>query len=653
MNISLKCDNKIYNFNLPNNISLKYIKKLCNKLYKCEELDIYYNNEKLMDKYKEEDLLINIVNYNDSVIKLKILLHNNFNLRRNKTQLSNNSNTSNIKEPLKNIINENIDKKPGIKNLINLNKNKLFETLYIQKSKKLISLIKEFSNKIIQIDNFLFEKNLSKNNYLNFEKRLYKFVEGLILYYNKLIIILERNNNMTYNELIKNLELLYQEFLFDEENEKEIEFKKDKKNKNINNLSGNCNIIPEDESIIINSSKNLFPINLKRSEKKNYLNSEDSNLFNKKSKISSIKSVLLLSNKNLKNNDSKISYLNKNINNIFDLEQKDSKSSKNLINLTDRGIKVDSRLSKIRNLKITETYSEEKYKNNNIIMPKDSKEKDELSKSDKEEENKTKELSTIKDFRSSDDNNKNIDDKTDKEVKSIKSNKSYKSNESNEYNKNFIRKKGKEYNLNNFIKIKISDISDKLNIINSKNSFAFNSDTNNEKENKIINNEDNNSDLIEKEINLNEKRKESINPINAPKHKLTFHSLTNENEAEDKNEVKNNLDKKDKNMKNEKEDDKKEEDKKIGKNNIDDVIENLTPKKRESFKDNNNLFQKTSNIKEISNKEDDEIGEIKNKVKPSIYYMSNDSLDIARNINKKNLTKRTKNKTNNKFDFLI
>ena len=34
-------------------------------------------------------------------------------------------------------------------------------------------------------------------------------------------------------------------------------------------------------------------------------------------------------------------------------------------------------------------------------------------------------------------------------------------------------------------------------------------------------------------------------------------------------------------------------------------------------------------------------------------YVSNDSLDIARNINKKNLTKRTKNKTNNKFDFLI
>ena len=94
--------------------------------------------------------------------------------------------------------------------------NKIFETIYGQKTKKLFSTIKEFNRKIIAIDNFLFKKkpNFKNDNLLTFEKNLYNFIDGIKLYFKKLYTILETNNIVSYKEMIQNLNLFYNDLNF-------------------------------------------------------------------------------------------------------------------------------------------------------------------------------------------------------------------------------------------------------------------------------------------------------------------------------------------------------------------------------------------------------------------------------------------------------
>ena len=332
MNICLISDRQIYKFVLNYEMNLKYIKKLCYKIFKTEDLDIYYKDKKIFEKYSEDTILDDIVNAHDSIIKFKIIFHS-FCSSKNQTPSTTNSQTTNTIDIGRNHNNENKKKKFEIKSIINLKQNKLFEAVFTHKFKKLSSLMDEFNIKVIEMERFLFKKkDFSEKNHATFEKKIYEFVEGVTKYYQKLISILEKNNYASYDEIVHNLRYFYDNIVFNEE--KEVS----------NNIKENEQIIDyktlhNEDNFTINSSKNKFPINLKKSEKIATINAEKSNIFNKKSKKITIKDKLLSNEKT----DSKISFLNKRVkNDVFDIMEAKDTSNKIIINitdLTDRNIK--------------------------------------------------------------------------------------------------------------------------------------------------------------------------------------------------------------------------------------------------------------------------------------------------------------------------
>ena len=289
MNISLICQKKIYNFILPLEVTLNYIKKLCCKIYKCDLLDIYYKGDKISkEENDEKTLLKNIITEGDSNIKLKIVLNPTLSSStKNQTSSISNSpiNTKKIVDFDENITNA--DKILLFKN----KNNKLFETIYNQKTKKLLAAVRDFNKKIIDINNFLFKQkpNFSKNNnLLYFEKKIYDFIDSLRLYFMKLITDLEINNYAKYNDLVENLNLFYKDLFFYEDEEKN--------KKEVNNIINNT--INNTINTITSTPINKFPINLKRSDNSLNLNSDRSNYFNKSSLKPSIKNSLILNNKN-------------------------------------------------------------------------------------------------------------------------------------------------------------------------------------------------------------------------------------------------------------------------------------------------------------------------------------------------------------------
>ena len=205
MNISLLCTRKAYNFVLPLEVSLNYIKKLSCKIFKCELLDIYYRGEKITKvDNNEKTLLKDIISEGETNIKLKIVLNPTLSTStKNQT-----SSISNTPGPT-NKTNKTLLDLEGIteffsnsKKLIQSKNNKLFEALYNQKTKSLFSTIKIFHNKIIEIDNYLYKKkpNNKDDNLSKFENNLFEFIDGLKLYFTRLITTLEDNDYSTYSE---------------------------------------------------------------------------------------------------------------------------------------------------------------------------------------------------------------------------------------------------------------------------------------------------------------------------------------------------------------------------------------------------------------------------------------------------------------------
>ena len=291
MNISFICDKKEYNFDLPLETTLNYIKKLTTKIFKCESLDILYKGNKIafMDKEKNT-LLKDIVTEVDSTIKLKIILNPTLNSTKNQTPSESNSQAGTVK---------NLDL--GVNDIIeNSNKvilikkgelrNKLFEALYPQKTKKLNSALKEFNLKILEINNFLFKQKggIRNDNLTTFEKKIYEFIDNLIIYIRKLISILEMNNFVTYNEMIQNLNLLYPELYTFTKNNMIVEEDVNLRTLIETERNGNSNIF--------RSPISKFPMNLKKSDKNYTINSDRYNYFNKSTKRPSLKKILLLDN---------------------------------------------------------------------------------------------------------------------------------------------------------------------------------------------------------------------------------------------------------------------------------------------------------------------------------------------------------------------
>lgn len=631
MNICLISDRQIYKFVLNYEMNLKYIKKLCYKIFKTEDLDIYYKDKKIFEKYSEDTILDDIVNAHDSIIKFKIIFHS-FCSSKNQTPSTTNSQTTNTIDIGRNHNNENKKKKFEIKSIINLKQNKLFEAVFTHKFKKLSSLMDEFNIKVIEMERFLFKKkDFSEKNHATFEKKIYEFVEGVTKYYQKLISILEKNNYASYDEIVHNLRYFYDNIVFNEE--KEVS----------NNIKENEQIIDyktlhNEDNFTINSSKNKFPINLKKSEKIATINAEKSNIFNKKSKKITIKDKLLSNEKT----DSKISFLNKRVkNDVFDIMEAKDTSNKIIINITDLTDRNIKKKIKFEELDIKKVDSEEKNNKKEIKGNLNIKTEKEDSHIDNRE--KVDKLSTSGDlFKKTSNSLKKIVDiknKTSKSIISIKSQKSDESkkikndkkiikNDNNNKNDNIKKKDNFKKNDNNK-KNSINDKKEPKNKINNiKTSiFKFEADSENENEN-----------------NSNSSEKSAKNMNTNYKNKLVFNSTIKESESE---ECSNRILDYNNSLKNE-EDNKSEgildENGKKDKKRIDKLKKSLSKKK--------SLNPNILNIMKLSSKEDEE-EDAKKRLKPVTYHFSQNNLNYARTLSKKLLKKKTKTNLQNKFDFII
>ena len=631
MNIKLICDKKSFNFDLPIEANLKYVKKLSSKLFKCDLLDIYYKGDKITkEENQEKKLLRDIISDNDSNIKLKIVLNSTLNSTKNQTPSTTNSPRGTNKTSL----NLGDIKIYDSKNMIYPNhNNKLFEAIYKQKSKKLISSIKDFNRKIIEIDNFLFKKNMTnKNDNLNnFEKNLYEFIDGLRIYFTKLVTALDYNNYASYNDMIRNLEVFY-DFLNNDENM---------------GHDFNCKTCREIENNLVSN----FPINLKKCDTNFSLNNaEKCNYFNKSSKKPSIKKDFIINNmKTLKNSfeikasSLKVSQKINKINNIEEIDtiRKDSSKYKKLI-ISDNNI---NSISQDNNNNNFEDKSKDDIEQNNI----------EDKKSDNEE--KKLDLNSSKKLSECDISKKSINN-----ISAIM-------NKTNDSNKNIMN----EEEINN-----INNITNHSNKLNDNNNEKNNNDENNE-EQKISLNENLLNNKNENKIYKEQKTSNLISNIERQKLKLKSHlnSTIKENENENcsnssyfnnsnnkgnnknnnnsniskhsnksnNNSLNNNI-KKSINIKSINK--QKSENKDIIQNEKEPSINNNSPNKK-------NIASSCPKTQNNQKKRSVQINEPRKSIlAPPIYHLtSSNENEMAKVLSRKMAMKKKKNKTSNRYDFLI
>ena len=582
MNINLICQKKYYNFTLPLEVSLNYIKNLCFKIFKCKSLDIYYKGDKITkegngeNEYDEKKILLKDITNGESYIKLKIVLNSTLSSTKNKTPSSTNSpaptNKSNNSYDFggeDNNINSNII-------LLENQNNKLFEAIYGQKTKKLFSNIKEFNRKIIEIDNFLFKKkpNYKNDNLSIFEKNLYNFIDNIKLYFKKLYTVLETNNYVTYNEMIQNLNLFYNELnLYDDIEQKII------------NQTGKKN-----ETITITSTPiNKFPINLKKSENILSLNS-DRSYFNKSSKKPSIGNSLLLTNNNK-------------VNHILEIKKSFLNENKNI------------------------TKNDENNNENNTKSNNNSKENDKKSEKEKELN-----LSSSKKLTHS-----NLSEKTISSIKKTDSNKNN-TNEEEINNINITTQNSNKSEKNENEQV----VPFNLELVNHKKS---NTDTHLYKEiklpkmNQIFNQKKNNFNST-----IKENENENFSNSSYDNNNKSFNNIkVNNKEKKSKNKNKKNEQKEKNNIK----DNNKE------KENISQLVKELSPSNdinQSQESQTINSYPKELNIENNSNN-----NYHRKSIEHPIYHIYNTSNDteMAKVLSRKTINKKKKNKTSNKYDFLI
>ena len=373
MNINLVYEGKDYNFDIPNGVTIDYLKELSSKIFNSDKalLDLVYKNEKF--KINDDNALIrDLIPEGETNAILTVQINKNLNnLKKNevvplatlktkrvenndKEKKKNNTNISmeksrNLKIKEIQVIKEKSedkkenqnrslnfykDNKNNIKNKIIINnKNinlikkefdiKLFENIYIKKSKELLSLIKEFNNKVKEVYMILYKKyknsggitinNISSssnssissiNNGINsnyfyeltiYEKKLIDFQEKQIKNYKKLLESIKKFNKdgefLKLNEFFSNL------IIFGINNIKEnitepIKLLKLKKITNSKILQGN-NV--NNTIFGNNSSKNLnnnFPhLNLKNTNSSLIFEKKNNNSIILNNNISGIRSV--------------------------------------------------------------------------------------------------------------------------------------------------------------------------------------------------------------------------------------------------------------------------------------------------------------------------------------------------------------------------
>ena len=627
MNISLLCTRKAYNFVLPLEVSLNYIKKLSCKIFKCELLDIYYRGEKITKvDNNEKTLLKDIISEGETNIKLKIVLNPTLSTStKNQTSSISNTPLPTSKGNKTSLDLEGITEffSNSNKKLIQTKNNKLFEALYNQKSRGLFSTIKVFHNKIIEIDNYLYKKkpNNKDDNLINFENNLYEFIDGLKLYFTRLITTLEDNDYSTYSEIVQNLNSFYNELF----NLDEIEPKKNSKTTNEVNNTMNINNI---NNTIASTPINKFPINLKKSDYNLKLNSDRGNYFNKSSQKSSIKKALLLNNKNA-------------LKNTFDIKKNLNNSNNNIKTI---GKNIDEKnVKKSKFIKLT---NDENNNSNNIEIndKKNSvKNKDETHEGKKNTKEIELDLNSSKNITES-----NLSQKSINNISEI----TKKSNEDNDEDSN---------NINNSSKISKESDSEKNKQVVPLNLDLINNitDQENKKLPKKVNQNYNQKKYSPKNDKFNSIIQENENES------LTHSSIenyTNKNKNEKKNNYKskknssknnnkNNINTKNNNVENNKNNINNKND--ATNKKISDIYQNLTPLRSNQIRQSVriNSIPKRFNIEGNTIKK---FEPRKSVLNPPIYnvYISNEN-EMAKVLSRKAQMKKRKNKTSNKYDFII
>lgn len=637
MNINLICEKKSYNFSLPSDVNLNYIKKLCNKIFKCETFDIFYKGDKLTkeenenkenEKIEEEEgkILLKDISNGDSNLKLKIVLNSTLSSTKNQTpsllsptQTDKSNKTIDVGRNDNNIYSEKII-------LFKNKSNKLFEAIYTQKTKKLFLTIKEFNRKIIEIDNFLFKnKSNFRNNDLEiFEGKLYDLVDRIRLYFNKLFSVLEINNYVTYNEMLNNLQLFYNELKYDEDIEQEVKCK-----------------TAREINTITSTPINKFPINLKKCENKLNLNLEKFNYFNKSSKKQVIRKDLLLSDENKiqKNFLIKRPLLNE----VKKIKKEKSKFIQ--VNNTDKNNNLSE--NQIQEDKKDDNNNDNDYNNNNIDDKKNT-----YNNNNDEELNKKSEKDIKINLKSSKNIiESNISDKLNNTISSItkKTNKSIDSNNNNS-NENILNENEEDVKINN----SNSQISNNLENNNESQVVPFNLDLINKKEK----DEDNN---LYKEIkisrtnqflkvdNLNNRNKYSTIKENENENITSSYDNSNNNSknsiSKNNSSDNNNIKAQNNSKKNIKQKERTNQQKTISLLINELKSSDHIDKANQNERNNNN--QKRSNSENNNDKR-------KSVVELPIYHIyTSNGTEMAKILSRKAIMKKKKKKTSNKYDFIF
>ncbi len=218
MNINLIYEGKDYNFDIPNGVTIDYLKELSSRIFNSDKalLDLVYNNQKIENKDDNaliRDLIpegetntILTVQINkdtnnstkDEIVPLVSLKTKTFNNNDNNKESNNNDDNKeqsknnkekdkmNKKDSKKKINNKSLDKdilhnmnnnkNHRSKLIIDTNKNinvikkdfdiKSFQSNFLRKNKELLELIKEFNNKVKEVYLSLYKKykNVGGNN---------------------------------------------------------------------------------------------------------------------------------------------------------------------------------------------------------------------------------------------------------------------------------------------------------------------------------------------------------------------------------------------------------------------------------------------------------------------------------------------------------
>ena len=434
MNINLIYEGKNYNFDIPNNVTIDYLKELSSKIFNSEKelLDLIYNNRKISDN-SDNTLIRDLIPEGESNAILTVQINKNLSNNNHKKKkerkisfehLKERNNKENIKTVeknnklndrydkydnekenhkekkmikinpktdestssknekllLENIYNNNIQSKIRLmltnNNRLNYKENKKekFNNEYIQKNGELLSLIRQFSDKIKKIYLILYNKykisnkNLShntstlsnvkttrneniNNNLLDnsfyelalYEKKIMNYLEIQIQHYKLLLDTIKNyDNNINFTKLT---DFYHKLFMFIPEDtiiNKEQKIKElMKRNKKLNNNNSSINLTSFNSNN--NNNKKLPAIKIK-----NY----KSPILKETKKEKLIKEIKMNSNMSMNNNINNINEFN---NNFKQNEFKESKLKKNnKINIEEED-------------NISLSNNNTNYKNNNIL----------------------------------------------------------------------------------------------------------------------------------------------------------------------------------------------------------------------------------------------------------------------------------------------